>query len=119
MVFGIVVLFVFLVIGMLGLYLIQLQEASWVSVLGWGLFCVGVLLTIQTLRFVDRVYFSYPRELRRLVVFLFTTGLLIGVGASGLEAEFPLTPIRMTIATLGVCWAFSGIYLLLKRNVIL
>lgn len=118
MILGVIGLFLFPAIGMLGLYLIQLREAFWVTSIGWILIAIGALFTIQTLHFVDRAYRFYPRELRKLLVLLFATGLFIGVGATGLDMEFRLTPIHFTVAVSGVCLAFAGLYLLIKKNVV-
>ncbi len=119
MVFGAVGLLIFLVIGMVGL-LIILQTAFWGSwgIIGWILLGAGAILAIEVLQFIDKTYRLYPRELRKLILALIITGVAIGIVATGLEDKSRLTDFRMTCAVFGLCWAFSGVYLLLKRNVV-
>ncbi len=112
---GIIAVFIFLCIAVVGFYLLRFSLGS---IPGWLMLVAGMLLFVEANRFTDRAYLHYPDKRKRIVLFLALSGVLIVLLVSGLDLEFKLTPIRMALAVFGILWAFSGVYLLIKRNLV-
>lgn len=113
-IFGIGSLIIFLVFAMVGLYII----ASWAGarVIGMVIFVGFLFFSLLAVRFLDATYRHDPEKRRRLIWLLILPGALISLFVSGLDAEVRMTPFRMSFVGFGVCWALSGVYLLLRRN---
>lgn len=113
---GIIAVFIFSCIAVVGLYLLQFSSGS---IPGWLMLAAGMVLFVEAIRFTDRAYLHCPDKRARITLLLALSGVLIVLLASGLDLEFnKLTPIRMALAVFGILWGFSGAYLLIKRDIV-
>ena len=114
---GIVALFIFSTIGSTGVYLLQLfPQFSWGSFLGWLMCAAGFFMFFEATRFTDRVCLHHPEKRVSLMWLFVVFGVVVALFATGLDAEFRLTPIQMAIAVFGIGWVFSGAYLANPRR---
>ncbi|MBU1102748.1 hypothetical protein KJ853_03795 [Patescibacteria group bacterium] len=110
---GIIALFIFLSISSAGVYLLQF---SWKSIPGWLMSIAGLVLFFEANRFTDRAYLRHPEKRVSLMWLFVIFGVVMALFATGLDAEFRLSPIRMAIAVFGIGWVFSGAYLANPRR---
>lgn len=116
-VIGVVALFIFSTIGSAGVYLLQLSPwFSWGSILGLLMGAMGFFMFFEANRFTDRAYLHHPERRIPLMWVFVVFGVIVALFATGLDAEFRLTPIRMALAVFGIGWVFSGAYLANPRR---